>query len=179
MTEASVLRSDTAARRVFRWVPAAAALALVVFVTGSVGTMNSPADPRAVAMVELGRDAFNRGDKNAAIDAFEAALALDPGYNDAFIALADASRAQGLTAKSIDYYRSVLDRDPINFAALAGEGQALTEKGAIEKARRNLAVLRSMCGTNCPETIELKAAIVADSTASLAADNPEAGPASN
>ncbi|MBO6946126.1 tetratricopeptide repeat protein [Altererythrobacter sp.] len=179
MTEASVLRSDTAARRVFRWVPAAAALALVVFVTGSVGSMNSPADPRAVAMVELGRDAFNRGDKNAAIDAFEAALALDPGYNDAFIALADATRAQGLTAKSIDYYRSVLDRDPINFAALAGEGQALTEKGAIEEARRNLAVLHSMCGANCPETIELKAAIVADSTASLAADNPEAGPASN
>ena len=84
-----------------------------------------------------------------------------------------------MTAKSIDYYRSVLDRDPINFGALAGEGQALTEKGAIEKARRNLAVLRSMCGANCPETIELKAAIVADSNASLAADNPEAGPASN
>ncbi len=176
MTDASVPNSDTLTLRVLRWAPAVAALTLTLAITASVGSLSTaPPDPRALAMVELGRDAMSEGDANAAIDAFEAALALDPGYAEAFVALADATRTQGLPGKSIDYYRRVLERDPSNHAALAGHGQALVAQGAIAQAERNLALLRSRCGRNCAETEALRLAIQQDRQASLAAGEGEDG----
>ena len=94
-----------------------------------------------------------------AIDSFEAALAIDPGNIRLFLDLGDAARKQGLQGKAIHYYREALEREPKNFAALSGEGEALLEKGAIAKAQRNLAQLESLCGANCPESRELAAAI--------------------
>jgi hypothetical protein len=35
----------------------------------------------------------------------------------------------------------------------------LVEKGAIERAKRNLARLQSMCGDACPETVALRSTI--------------------
>ena len=64
-----------------------------------------------------------------------------------------------MQGKAIRYYREVLARDPRNFAAISGEGAALVEKGAIEKARANLVRLETACGANCPETQRLAAAI--------------------
>ena len=52
-------------------------------------------------------------------------------------------------------------RAPINLAAIAGEGQALVEKGALEKAKGSLAKLESLCGASCPETQTLSATIAA------------------
>ncbi len=95
----------------------------------------------------------------AAIDSFEAALAVDPAYTPVYLELAEASRAQGLQGKAIHYYREALEREPNNFAAISGEGEALMEKGAVEKARRNLAQLESQCGGECAETRQLAAAI--------------------
>ena len=57
--------------------------------------------------------------------------------------------------------REALDRDPRNLAAIAGEGQALVEKGALEKAKGSLAKLESLCGASCPETQTLSATIAA------------------
>jgi len=42
---------------------------------------------------------------------------------------------------------------------ISGEGQALLEKGAIEKAKRNLARLENVCGRDCTETRDLAAAL--------------------
>ena len=42
-----------------------------------------------------------------------------------------------------------------NLTAISGEGAALVEKGAIEKAKRNLSRLQGLCGDACPETREL------------------------
>ncbi len=53
----------------------------------------------------------------------------------------------------------MLARDPENLAALAGEGEALAEKGALSGARENLAQLESLCGATCAEVAELNAAI--------------------
>ena len=53
----------------------------------------------------------------------------------------------------------VLERDPQDLAAIAGEGEALAEKGAMEKAQRNLAQLENLCGKDCAESRELAAAI--------------------
>ena len=43
--------------------------------------------------------------------------------------------------------------------AHAGEGAALAEKGAIEKARRDLARLEGLCGVGCAQTKLVAAAI--------------------
>lgn len=180
MTDASVPEPRNSFSRVARMAPAFAALCLAFLLSNSVAILSKPPpDPRAIMMVEEGQLALSRGDANGAIDAFEAALALDPGFDEAFVALADATRAQGLTGKSIEYYRRVLDGDPRHFGALAGEGQAFAQKGALEKAQRNLAVLQSLCGVNCPETVDLKTAIDTGRSASLAAEDAGAAPASN
>ncbi len=92
---------------------------------------------------------------------FEAALAVDPGHTPIFLRLAEAARADSLQGKAIRYYREALTREPRNLAAIAGEGEALVEKGAIEKARGSLAKLESLCGQSCAETQQLNARIAA------------------
>lgn len=143
-----------------RFAPAAAALSLAFAITASMGHAGDRVpDPRAAAMVEQGRVALAEGDAQAAIDAFETALALDPGHTPIFLDLAEASRAQGMQGKAIRYYREALSRDPGNFAAISGEGEALVEKGALEKAKLKLSQLQDMCGASCPETTSLAATI--------------------
>jgi hypothetical protein len=44
-------------------------------------------------------------------------------------------------------------------SAIAGEGAALAEKGAIEKAKVNLVRVEGLCGSNCPAAHDLAAAI--------------------
>ena len=143
-----------------RFAPAAAALSLLVAVTASVGYSADPdPDPRAAMLVAEGRTALNADQPQKAIDAFEAALAVDPAYTAIYLDLAEAARREKLQGKAIRYYREALARDPGNFAAISGEGEALVEKGAIEKARLNLAKLESLCGSSCPATEELAMAI--------------------
>ncbi|MFN3470683.1 MAG: tetratricopeptide repeat protein [Novosphingobium sp.] len=144
-----------------RYAPAALALSLLVAVTGSMGSArtNGPSDPRVVALLAEGRAALARGDVSGATDRFEAALTIEPGSAAALLALADAARRDGLQGKAIHYYRQVLASDPNNLMAISGEGGAMAEKGALEKARRNLARLEGLCGKGCAETAELAAAI--------------------
>ena len=157
-----------------RFAPAAAALSLFVAVTASVGHAdNVEADPRAAVLIAEGRAALEAGETQAAIDAFEAAFAVDPGYTPIFLELAEVARVEGLQGKAIRYYREALVRDPGNLAAISGEGEALFEKGAIEKARGNLAKLESMCGDSCPETIELRTTIARGVQPRIAASEAE------
>ena len=144
-----------------RYAPFALALSLVVGVTGSMGVAKNPvsSDPRVEALLKDGRAALAKGDVAAATDSFEAALAIDPASNATLLALADAARRDRLQGKAIHYYREVLSREPNNVVAISGEGGAMVEKGALEKARRNLTRLEGLCGKTCAETAELSAAI--------------------
>jgi len=145
---------------VMRYAPAAIAVSLLVAVSASVGQGADRApDPRSAALVAQGKAQLAAGQVELAIDSFEAALAIDPGYTTVYVQLAEAARRQGLQGKAIHYYREALERDPDNFAAISGEGEALLEKGAVEKARRKLAQLESLCGGSCSETMHLAAAI--------------------
>lgn len=165
-----------------RFAPAAAALSLCLAVTASISVAGeqADADPRAAALIAQGQALLAAGDADAAIDAFEAALAVDPGYTPIFIDLAEAARQQGLQGKAIRYYRDALERDPGNFAAISGEGAALVEKGALEKAKKNLAKLQSLCGDSCPETVALQSSIARGVPARLAVESKaENAPASN
>lgn len=163
-----------------RYAPVAAALSLVLVTTASVTIASVPTpDAHAVALQEQGRAALARGETQAAIDAFESALAVDPGHTALFVDLAEAARQVGLQGKAITYYREALAREPRNFVAMSGEGEALAERGAFEKAKRSLAQLESLCGANCPETLALRARIGSGSKARLAAETGETAAKSN
>lgn len=144
-----------------RYMPAALALSLLAGVTASV-IHSAPSQqlvPRAQALLAEGRAELAVGQTDKAIDAFEAALAIQPGATPIYLQLAEATRRQGMQGKALRYYRDALETDPQNLQALAGEGAALVEKGAMEKARRNLSRLQGLCGERCDATRELATAI--------------------
>lgn len=147
--------------QLMRYTPAALALSLLAAVPASVSLSAPPVplDPRAALLVADGRKALAAGDANAAIDAYEAALVFQPGHVAILLNLAEATRKQGLQGKALRYYREVLTTEPANVYALSGEGMALAEKGAVERARRNLARLEQLCGASCAPAKELAAAI--------------------
>jgi len=144
-----------------RFTPAVLALSLLALVTSSVGYSAAPqaSDPRTQALLADGHAALEAGQADKAVDAFEAALTVEPGSPQVLVALALATRKQGLQGKALRYYREALQVDPQNVRAISGEGAALAEKGAVEKARRNLARLEGLCGSGCDATRELEAAI--------------------
>jgi tetratricopeptide (TPR) repeat protein len=144
-----------------RYYAAALALSVLAGVSSSVGYSAPTAtlDPRASALLSEGRGALAAGQVDRAIDAFEAALTVQPGSVPVLLELAQATRRQGMQGKALHYYRLALVSDPQNFQAIAGEGAALAEKGAVEKARRNLARLQGLCGQDCEATRQLAAAI--------------------
>ncbi len=144
-----------------RFAPAALALSLLAAVSASVGNSAPPTtlDPRAATLLAQGRAEIAAGRADAAIDAFEAALAVQPGNVTIYLDLANATRVQGMQGKALHYYREALARDPQNPVAISGEGVALVEKGALEKARRNLARLEQLCGADCRPTRDLAAAL--------------------
>jgi Flp pilus assembly protein TadD len=157
MTKTSLSAKDL----LMRYTPAALALSLAIAVSSSV-LQSAPSDvldPRAAALIAQGRAELAAGRTDAAVDALEAALTVQPGSPQVLVELAAATRRSGLQGKAIHYYREALDIDPRNLSAIAGEGSALAEKGATEKATRNLTQLRTLCGADCAETRQLSAAI--------------------
>lgn len=144
-----------------RYAPAAAALSLVFALSASVGFAGPrEAVPRAALLIAEGDAALRTGNAETAVDAYEAALAVDPGYTPTLLRLAQAARASGLQGKAIRYYREAQEREPKNLDALAGEGAALAEKGALAKAREKLVLVEKACGKQaCVPAQTLTAAI--------------------
>lgn len=144
-----------------RYAPAAAALSLALALSASVGFAGARAPaPGAASLIVQGEGLLRAGDTQGAVDAFEAALAVDPGHTPILIRLAEAARASDLQGKAIRYYREALEREPQNLDALAGEGAALAEKGALAKAKEKLAQVEAACGSgSCAPAQSLNAAI--------------------
>ncbi len=141
-------------------VSVAAALALVCASTSLSGQRpDAQIDPRSMALLQQGQAARAAGDVGGATGLIESALVVDPRNRQAFVALADIARSQGLPGKSIRLYREALTLEPNDIAALKGEGEALVQKGAVTKARETLAKLKTVCGATCPAAGELAAVI--------------------
>ena len=155
------MTASSAKDLLMRYTPAALALSLLAAVSSSaiLSAPTRPLDPRAQALVAHGRAELAAGRVDGAVDAYESALTIQPGSTLILIDLAEATRRQGMQGKALHYYRQALKAEPSNLQALSGEGAALAEKGALEKARRNLARLQGLCGSNCDEARELSAAI--------------------
>jgi len=144
-----------------RYTPAALALSLVLAVTASVTHSAPPRqlDPRVNTLLTQGRANLGAGKVDAAVDAFETALTIEPGSAKILLLLGDATRRQDMQGKALHYYRMALRAEPSNLEAISGEGAALAEKGALEKARRNLARLEGLCGQDCAPAKTLSAVI--------------------
>lgn len=131
------------------------ALMLVSAAPAPVRQAAAPTSP----LVAQGQAAAAAGQYETATDLLETALAADPRNRAAYLALADVARRQGLPGKSIRLYRQALALDPNDRVALAGQGEALIDKGAVAKAQENLAKLTKLCRGNCPEQVTLASAI--------------------
>jgi len=145
-----------------RFSPAAIALSLLLATVSSNGfgqAAKPPPDPRSQALVELGAKAQKTGDFDGAIGYFESALAIDPANRNAYIALAQVARAQGLLGKSIRLYSEALVLDPQDVDALAGQGEALVDRGAVEKAKALLGRIETICGGSCGAAERLQVAL--------------------
>lgn len=158
----SAERAETLLEKIMRFTPASIALALALATVSSAGIGQRPdadINPLSTAWLQKGQVAARTGNYQAATDAFETALALDPRNRAAYRALGEAARAQGLTGKSIRFYREALQLDPTDLAALAGQGESMVDKGALEKAKENLAKMKTLCHSSCGEVAMLAGAI--------------------
>lgn len=159
-------------------ISAAAALMLLTVSTSLTAQRpDDQIDPKSIALVQQGRAAQAAGDLDGATDAVEAALTVDPRNRQAFLALAEIARARGLPGKAIRLYREALMLEPNDLAALRGQGEAMVQKGAVEKAKENLAKIRAICGTGaCNDATQLAAVIAKGPpiTATAAATPPAA-----
>ena len=145
-----------------RLTPPALALAALLATVSSVSHSQRPddqIDARSVALVRSGEASAAAGKLDAANDAIESALAVDPRNRAGFIALARVAMRQGLNGKAIRLYREALLLEPNDSIALAGQGEAMAAKGALTKAQENLAKVKALCVGACPEQAALAAAI--------------------
>ena len=145
-----------------RFTPAALAISLAFLTVSSAGQgqrADSQLDPRSVALVQKGDAARRAGNLPGANDFYESALAVDPRNRPAFIALGQVAQAQGLPGKAIRMYREALGLEPNDLAALSDQGDAMVQKGAVTKAKENLAKIRKICARECADATRLAAVI--------------------
>ena len=162
-----------------RLTPIALSVALALATMASAGHGQKPDDqisPRSVALVQEAQAMTTAGQYNQAIDLLETALVVDPRNSAAFIELGRVAKAQKLPGKAIRFYAEALAIEPNDVNALAGQGEALVQRGAVERAKQNLAKVQAVCKGACPQAAALAAAIAKGPPAEvLSARVPEAG----
>ena len=145
-----------------RLTPPAIAIALALVTVSSVSHSQRPdnaIDPRSTLLVGQARSEISAGRLDAANDLLESALAVDPRNRAAFAMMADVAQRQSLPGKAIRFYRESLLIEPNDVAALAGQGEAMVQKGAVTKAKENLAKIKTICATSCADAARLAAVI--------------------
>ncbi len=145
-----------------RLTPIALSAAIALATMASAGQGQKPddqIDPRSIALVQKGEGLTAAGQYDQAEDVLESALAVDPRNRGAYIALALVAQGEKLPGKAIKMYFQALKLEPNDVSALAGQGEALVQRGAVERAKRNLDRIKSICKTSCPQATTLAAVI--------------------
>ena len=153
---------ETWLEKLMRFTPASIALAAVLTTVSSMGLSQRPDNqisPQSIEWQKAGETARKAGNLQGANDALESALAVDPRNRVAYVELAEVARAQGLQGKAIRLYKEALLLDPTDVAALAGQGEAMMEKGAVARAKEVLAQAQKLCKADCAPVGQLAAAI--------------------
>jgi tetratricopeptide (TPR) repeat protein len=163
-----------------RFTPIALAAAIALATIASAGQgqrADDQIDPRSAALVQQAQAHSAAARYNEAIDLLETALAIDPRNRPAFIALARVAQAQRLPGKAIRFYAAALQIEPNDVDALAGQGEAYVQRGAVDRARANLVRVRALCNQSCAQATSLAAVIQRGPPPEvLSAQRPDAAP---
>ena len=144
----------------FSTVAVAAALTVVSVSTSLSGQRpDTQIDARSLQLLAQGRSLKAAGNLDGATDMLETAVAVDPRNRAAFVELGKVAEARELPGKAIRLYREALLLEPNDVNALAGQGEAMVAKGAVERARQNLAKVRALCKSACPQATTLASVI--------------------
>ena len=115
--------------------------------------------PRSVELMRQGEALLASGKFVEADDALEAALTVDPRNRSAFVVMARVAQKQKLFGQAIRFTNKALALEPRDLDALAVQGEAMVELGAVPRARDNLAKLQKLCPNGCKQLSALTAAI--------------------
>lgn len=116
--------------------------------------------PQSIALLKQGETLLEQGKLIEADDALETALVVDPKNRAAFNAMARVAIKQQLYGQAIRLTNRALTLEPTDREALAVQGEAMVELGALPRAKENLAKLQKLCGTaGCPQVATLSTAI--------------------
>ena len=134
--------------------------------------------PKSAELQQRAKVLTSAGRLDDAEDQLETALAIDPRNRWAYVDLARVAEKQHLFGKAIRMTNKALMLEPNDADAIAVQGEAMVEMGAVARAQANLQKLQTLCGAKgCPQIAQLTAAISRGPT--VASAKPPASPKSN
>ncbi len=129
--------------------------------------------PLSIDLLKQGETLLSQGKFIEADDALETALVVDPKNRAAFNVMAKVAIKQKLYGQAIRLTNKALALEPTDRDALAVQGEAMVELGALPRAKENLAKLQKLCGsTGCPQVAVLST-VIARGPALAAAKTPD------
>jgi Tfp pilus assembly protein PilF len=125
--------------------------------------------PKSVGLQHQARGLMAAGKLEQAEDVLETALAVDPRNRGAFVDIARVAEKQHLYGKAIRMTNKALQLEPNDPDAIAIQGEAMVEMGAVARAQANLQKLQTICAkAACPQVAQLSAAITRGPTVASA-----------
>ena len=135
--------------------------------------------PRSIELMRQGETLLAGGKFVEADDALEAALTVDPRNRTAFVVMGRVAQKQRLFGQAIRFTNKALALEPRDLDALAVQGEAMVELGAVARAQQNLAKIKSLCGAKpCAPATNLSA-LIQRGPAMAKAETPAAAPKKN
>jgi Tfp pilus assembly protein PilF len=115
--------------------------------------------PLSVELLHQGEALLAAGRFTDADDVLETSLAVDPRNRAAFVVMARVAQKQKLFGQAIRFTNKALALEPRDRDALAVQGEAMVELGAVPRAKDNLVKLQKLCPSGCQQLAMLSAAI--------------------
>jgi Tfp pilus assembly protein PilF len=117
-------------------------------------------NPKSVQLMHQAKPLIEAGKLEQAEDLLETALAVDPRNRWAFVDMARVAEKQRLFGKAIRMTNKALLLDPNDPDAIAVQGEAMVQLGAVARAQANLQKLQQICAPKgCPQIAQLSSAI--------------------
>lgn len=136
---------------------------LTALLASSIGTSAHAVDnitSRDAPDLRAVRASIEAKDYKAAIAALTPMLVTHQ-HADVYNLMGFSLRKSGDTRQALTFYRKALDFDPQHKGALEYLGELYVETGQIDKARENVARLKTLCPSGCEELADLEQAIAA------------------
>jgi len=117
-------------------------------------------NPKSVQLMHQAETLIEAGKLEQAEDLLETAMAIDPRNRWAFVDMARVAEKQQLFGKAIRMTNKALLLEPNDPDAIAVQGEAMVQLGAVARAQANLQKLQQICGAKgCPQVAQLSSAI--------------------